>query len=143
MANDIKNSSNIFRTFIDDINQSHYHGKVTWLVREATQAGQELAQFLVGSSLIISSKSVVISNSLEAAREVSAFFRRRDIRITIAPWAKDLGVGNTAGKGRHGACIQNRIASIKGRSWRIKRLHRTNKRAGKLLQLHCSNYFPS
>ena len=52
-----------FRTFIDDIKQTHY-GTAKAVALKCMRAGYWLVQLLQESGLIISSKSVVVSNRI-------------------------------------------------------------------------------
>ena len=116
-----------FRTFIDDINQSHYHHNC-----EVVATGNSLTEAILASHLIVSNKSVCLASKQTISDEVIGYFNRRGITIKAAKHGKDLGVGTTAGRGRCAAYINSRIISIRGRVSRIKMLHRYHKKAGKL-----------
>ena len=121
----------LFRTFVDDIRQSHA-GKEIDVIAEATEVAESLAQDLIGVGCKISDKSVCLSNKKKITSTIKHNLKHKGTEMNVATVGKDLGVATTAGMRRTNKILAKRISINKGRVSRIKMLSRINKNAGKL-----------
>ena len=121
-----------FRTFVDDIKQTAY-GRGAALEQVMVEAGHELHQGLTELGNIVSvKKTTILTSKLSLSKGIAGRLRARGIYFKVASYAKDLGIGTTAGVRRITRFLDLRIRSVRNRVNRIKILNRIDQRAGRL-----------
>ena len=112
---------------VDDVSQAVAHHDPGIAARLAIHAASSFAEGVLERHLVISNKTVVLSNKPKVATRVKNALKREGIPIKTARAANDLGVETTCAKSRASNTIKMRFA--KG----IKRMRR-----GKILARFCS-----
>ena len=119
---------------VDDVGQLTIKAHDTSAVLMAIRQGVKLAQWLVDAGLVISDKSVIVSNKPQVAARVARQIRNAGFPVKKALGSEDLGVSTRGGAVRTACSLKKRCRKAKKRAARIGVLVKTNRRATSLYE---------
>ena len=118
------NSGVTCRAFVDDLRLRAARGTAAGVLASVVPAAVQLGHALQSAGLVVSSKSVAVTNPCALASRIARACQLEAVPMTAVRVAKDLGVDSAVARRRTQAAISKRRSSAGSRATRLRVLKR-------------------